>query len=65
MDALRIAVAADGARPSRAAIDRYSYATLAMEMAEQVERAISARRGGTAPTSRRALAELLADLVNG
>ena len=52
-DALRIAVAADGARPARAAIDRYSYATLATEMAEQVERAIAARRGGTAPVSRR------------
>jgi glycosyltransferase involved in cell wall biosynthesis len=52
-DALRIAVAADGARRPPAAIDRYSYATLAMEMAEQVERAIAARRGGTAPPSRR------------
>jgi hypothetical protein len=51
-DALRIAVAADGARPPRAAIDRYSYATLATEMAEQVERAIAARRGGTASVSR-------------
>jgi glycosyltransferase involved in cell wall biosynthesis len=51
-NALRIAVAADGPRPRRAAIDRYSYATLAAEMAEAVERAIAARRGGAAPASR-------------
>ncbi len=49
--ALRIAVAADGARPPRVAIDRYSYATLAAQMADQVERAIAARRSGTAPPS--------------
>jgi len=49
--ALRIAVAADGARPPRVAIDRYSYATLAAQMADQVERAIAARRSGAAPPS--------------
>jgi glycosyltransferase involved in cell wall biosynthesis len=41
-DALRILIAAEGTRPPRAAIDRYSYATLAARMAEQVERAIAA-----------------------
>ncbi len=41
--ALRQLLAApEAARPARAAIDRYSYAALAAEMAEQVERAIAA-----------------------
>ena len=51
-EALRIAVAADGPRLPRAGIDRYSYATLATKMADQIERAIAARRSGTAPVSR-------------
>lgn len=41
-DALRgLIEAPDGARPAPGAIDRYSYSTLAAEMAEQVERAIA------------------------
>jgi UDP:flavonoid glycosyltransferase YjiC (YdhE family) len=38
----RLLEAPDGAAPVAAGIDRYSYATLAVKMAEQVERAIAA-----------------------
>ena len=52
-DALRALVdGPDAARRAPRGIDRYSYATLAAEMADQVERAIAARRGGAAPASR-------------
>ena len=52
-DALRALVdGPDDARRAPRGIDRYSYATLAAEMADQVERAITARRGGAAPASR-------------
>jgi glycosyltransferase involved in cell wall biosynthesis len=45
-DALRALLEApEGARPAPGAIERYSYATLAAQMAEEVERAIAARRG--------------------
>jgi colanic acid biosynthesis glycosyl transferase WcaI len=41
-DALRTLIAApDGARPAPGAVARYSYANLAAQMAEQVERAIA------------------------
>ena len=52
-DALRALVdGPDNARRAPRGIDRYSYATLAAEMADQIERAIAARRGGAAPASR-------------
>jgi glycosyltransferase involved in cell wall biosynthesis len=52
-DALRALVdGPDDPRRAPRGIDRYSYATLAAEMADQVERAIAARRGGAAPASR-------------
>jgi glycosyltransferase involved in cell wall biosynthesis len=52
-DALRALVdGPDDARRAPRGIDRYSYATLAAEMADQVEWAIAARRGGAAPASR-------------
>jgi glycosyltransferase involved in cell wall biosynthesis len=41
----RLVDAPDGGRPEAGAIDRYSYASLAAQMAEQVERAIGLSRG--------------------